>query len=300
MASISADFPFTKKRVKVLDSEIAYIEAGPSTEATVVFLHGNPTSSYLWRNVIPHVAEKARCVAPDLIGMGDSGKLPGSEYRYAEHARYVDAFLHAVVPKGKIVFVLHDWGSILGFDWARQHQDRIAGLAFMEFGRPWPTWEDFPESGRETFQALRSPETGRKMTIDDNFFIEQFLPSAVVRKLSEVEMTHYRAPFVDPASREPLYRFPNDAPIAGDPPDVAKIVEAYHEWLLANDLPKLLFWGHPGVIINEVLAKWYTEHLRNSRTVDLGPGLHYVQEDNPHLIGSEVAAWLPSLGIGVS
>ena len=221
MHDVSPDFPFTKRKVKVLDSEMAYVETGAYTQVTVVFLHGNPTSSYLWRNVIPHVAAKARCVAPDLIGMGDSGKLPGSEYRYAEHARYLAAFLDAVVPQGKIVLVLHDWGSILGFDWARQHQDRVAGLAFMEFGRPWRTWAEFPENGREVFQALRSPEKGRQMCIDDNFFIEQFLPSAIVRKLSEVEMDHYRAPFLDPADREPLYRFPNDAPIAGDPAEVA-------------------------------------------------------------------------------
>ncbi len=300
MDSISSDFPFTKRKVKVLDSEMAYVDVGNSPGVTVVFLHGNPTSSYLWRNVIPHVAAKARCVAADLIGTGDSGKLPGSEYRYAEHARYVAAFLDAVVPDGKVVLVLHDWGSILGFDWGRQHQGRLAGLAFMEFGRPWKTWADFPESGREVFRALRSPATGRKMCIDDNFFIEQFLPGAVVRKLGEAEMNHYRAPFVDPASREPLYRWPNDAPIAGEPADVDRVLDAAHGWLLANDLPKLLFWGRPGVIITEDLAAWYTEHLHNSRTVDLGPGLHYLQEDNPHQIGREIAAWLPGLGVGVS
>ena len=299
MEGILADFPFTKRRVKVLDSEMAYIEAGESTEATVVFLHGNPTSSYLWRNVVPHVAERVRCIAPDLIGMGDSGKLPASKYGYAEHARYLEAFLDAVVPEGKIVLVLHDWGSGLGFDWARRHEDRLAGLAFMEFVHPWKTWEEFSDSGRDLFRALRSPETGRKLAIDKNIFIEQFLPGGVVRKLGEVEMSHYRAPFLDPASREPLYRFPNDAPIAGEPAEVYSRVEAYHEWLLANDLPKLLFSAYPGVVITAEKAKWYAEHLRNSRSVDLGPGLHFLQEDNPHLIGSEVAAWLPSLGVGI-
>ena len=245
MENISADFPFTKRKVKVLDSEMAYIEGGPSTGQTVVFLHGNPTSSYLWRNVIPHVAEKARCIAPDLIGMGDSGKLPGSEYRFADHARYLDSFLDAVVPQGKVILVLHDWGSGLGFDWAFRHQDRIAGLAFMEFVYPWKTWDDFPKSGQEMFRALRSPVTGRKLAIDDNMLIEQFLPGSVVRKLGEVEMDYYRAPFLQPASREPLYRFTNDAPIAGEPAEVYSKVEAYHEWLLANDLPKLLFTAQP-------------------------------------------------------
>ncbi len=300
MNDISADFPFTKRRVPVLASEMAYIEAGSSSQVTVVFLHGNPTSSYLWRNVIPHVAAKSRCVAPDLIGMGDSGKLPGSAYGFAEHARYLEAFLDAVVPTGKIVLVLHDWGSGLGFDWARRHEDRLAGLAFMEFVRPWKTWEEFPDAGRELFRALRSPDTGRKLAIDDNTFVEQFLPGGVVRQLGEAEMSHYRAPFLNPADREILYRFPNDAPIADEPPEVYAQVEAYHDWLLASDLPKLLFHAQPGTVITADVAAWYTERLRNSRTVNLGPGLHYMQEDNPHGIGREIAAWLPGLGLGVS
>ncbi len=170
----------------------------------------------------------------------------------------------------------------------------------MEFVDPWRTWEEFPAAGRELFRALRSPATGRKLAIDDNLFVEQFLPGGVVRKLGEVEMSHYRAPFLDPADRELLYRFPNDAPIAGEPPEVYARVEAYHDWLLASDLPKLLFHAQPGTVITADVAAWYTTHLRNSRTVDLGPGLHYVQEDNPHGIGREIAAWLPGLGVGVS
>ena len=177
MEHISADFPFTKRRVKVLDSEMAYVEAGEATGTTVVFLHGNPTSSYLWRNVLPHVAAKTRCIAPDLIGMGDSGKLPAAQYSYAEHARYLEAFLAAVVPEGRVILVLHDWGSGLGFDWARRHADRLAGLAFLEFVHPWQTWEEFPAAGRDLFRALRSPETGRKLAIDENIFIEHFLPA---------------------------------------------------------------------------------------------------------------------------
>ena len=293
MPDISAEFTFTKRHVPVLASEMAYVEAGDPAGVTVVFLHGNPTSSYLWRNVIPHVAAKARCVAPDLIGMGDSGKLPRSAYGFAEHARYLEAFLDAVVPQGKLVLVLHDWGSGLGFDWASRHEDRLAGLAFMEFVRPWRTWEEFPDAGRELFRALRSPASGRKLAIDDNIFVEQFLPGGVVRKLSEAEMSHYRAPFLDPADREILYRFPNDAPIAGEPPDVYALVEAYHDWLLASDVPKLLFHAQPGVVITVDVAEWYTKHLRKLHIVDLGPGLHYVQEDNPHEIGREIAAWLP-------
>ena len=301
MNDISADFPFNKHKVKLLASEMAYVETGHSAAVTVVFLHGNPTSSYLWRNVIPPVAAKARCVAPDLIGMGDSGKLPGSEYRYTEHARYVEAFLDAVVPAGKIVLVLHDWGSILGFDWARRHEDRVAGLALMEFGRPWRTWEEFPENGREVFQALRSPEMGRKMAIDDNFFIEQFLPERggpqaeprsrwiITARLSSIP------PHVNPCTV-----FQTTLPSRGNPRRLSASWRAAHAWLLANDLPKLLFWGQPGVIITEDLANWYTEHLHHSRTVNLGPGLHYLQEDNPHLIGREIVAWLPGLDVGAA
>ena len=245
------------------------------------------------------MAPKARCVAPDLIGMGDSDKLPGSEYRIADHARYLEAFLDAVVPAGKVALVLHDWGSALGFDWGRRHADRLAGLAFMEFCYPWKSWDVFPAALRDIFHVLRSP-AGRKLAIDENFFVEQVLPGGIRRKLGEAEMGRYRAPFLDPATREPLYRFANEVPIAGEPADVYARVEAYHDWLLGSDLPKLFFWSHPGQVIPEELAAWYAQHLPNTRSVDLGPGLHYVQEDNPHLIGRELAAWLPGLAVGVA
>ena len=287
---------------------MAYVDTGTPSAETVVFLHGNPTSSYLWRNVIPHVAEKARCVAPDLIGMGESQKLPGLAYRFADHARYLEAFLDAVVPEGKVILVIHDWGSALGFDWARRHEDRVAGLAFMEFITPLPSWNEFPESARDLFRSFRNPKTGRKLLIEENAFIETVLPGSVVRKLSEAEMNHYRAPFLQPESREPIYRFPNEPfsertvfrtnrfpnelPIEGSPADVFAIAEKYHLWLLANELPKLFFWATPGGLISEEKATWYAGKLHNARSIAIGPGIHFVQEDNPHLIGREIAGWL--------
>lgn len=289
---ISAEFKFDKQRVSVLDAQMAYVDVGETGGETVVFLHGNPTSSYLWRNIIPHVAEKARCIAPDLIGMGDSQKLPELEYRFIDHRRYLDAFLDAVVPEGKITLVIHDWGSALGFDWARRNEQRVAGLAFMEFITPVASWNEFPEVGRDLFRSFRATETGRELLIEQNFFIEKVLPGGVVRKLGETEMNHYRAPFLEAESREPLYRFPNELPIEGEPKDVFAIAEQYNEWLLSNDLPKLFFWAKPGALITEEKAAWYAARLRNTRSVAIGAGKHFVQEDNPHLIGREIADWL--------
>lgn len=292
---ISADFPFEKRHVKVLDAQMAYVEVGNPDTVPAVFLHGNPASAYLWRNIIPHVAKKTRCIAPDLIGMGDSQKIPGLAYRIVDHTRYLDAFLDAVIPDGKIILVIHDWGSALGFDWARRHENRIEGLAFMEIVTPAPNWDFFTKQFQRMFGAFRSPETGRKLLIDQNAFVENVLPGAVVRKMTEAEMDHYRAPFLDPPTREPLYRFPNEIPIQGSPADVWAMAEKYHAWLLASDLPKLFFWATPGALIQTPKAEWYAKNLKNTRSVDIGPGVHFLQEDNPHMIGREIASWVPTL-----
>ena len=290
---ISADFPFIKKNVKVFGSNIAYVDAGASPGAATVFLHGNPTSSYLWRNVIPHVAKRSRCIAPDLIGYGDSDKPINLDYRVSDHQRYIDAFLDAVLPNDKIVLVVHDWGSALGFDWASRHTNRIAGLAFMEFIPPIDAWEEFHEGSRELFRSFRDPKLGRELLIEQNVFIEGVLPSGVVRPLSDEEMTEYRRPFLRIEDREPLLRMPIELPIAGDPPEAWAKAQNYMAWLLASDEPKLFFWMSPGAIIGEARAKNLSEILKNTKTVYLGPGVHYVQEDHPHEIGREVAAWLP-------
>ena len=302
---ILPQFPFTLQRIKVLDAEMAYVdtapaETSPQQQPVMLFLHGNPTSSYLWRNIIPHISSKTRCIAPDLVGMGASEKLPHLSYRFVEHALYLDEFIADVIPNNqKVILVVHDWGSALGLHWARRNKHRVAGLAFMEFVPPTLTWELFEKGGlASTFQSFRGPaEAGRKLIIEDNFFVEQVLPGGVVRGLTEEEMEHYRAPYLKPVDREPLYRWPNEVPIEGQPRDMQAIVEKYHAWLLENDIPKLFFWATPGAIMGEELAGWYRKTLKNVTSVHIGPGKHYLQEDNPHLIGKELAKWMDQVVI---
>ncbi|KAK3629128.1 hypothetical protein LTR56_018249 [Elasticomyces elasticus] len=294
---ISADFPFSMLSLCVGDADMAYIDTNPTQkhQSTVVFLHGNPTSSYLWRNIIPHVQDHARCIAPDLIGMGASSKPDHFDSSFQSHARYLESFLSQVKSEEtRIILVLHDWGSALGLDWARQHSDEIAGLVLMEFIHPWPSWDDIgtSDAARQLFQAFRDPMQGPRMLVDENMFIEKVLPGSIVRRLTDAEMGHYRAPFLRREDREPLYRFPNSLPIAGEPHGVHLAVEAYHEWLLASRVEKLFFWGSPGALILEKDAKFYRENLLNCRSVDVGHGLHYIQEDHPHLIGRAIGEWL--------
>ena len=296
---VPINFNHAHQFVNVLDSKMAYIDVGTSNGSpVVVFLHGNPTSSYLWRNIIPHVSSKARCLAPDLIGMGRSGKPSNCEYRFADQASYLKAFLDIVLPSGKIILVLHDWGSALGLDFACQNKDRISGLVLMEFLRPWPTWDSFTTDTQlqNIFRAFRSTDTGRTLLIEQNAFIEVVLQAGMARQLTDEEMKQYRAPFLEPASREPLYRFPNELPIEKEPSDVWYIAERYHAWLLETSVPKLFFWASPGGLILEDQAKWYSEVLKNTKSVPIGEGRHYVQEDQPEAIGSGIAAWLTTLG----
>jgi len=289
---ISAAFPFASHYVEVDGSNMHYISEGAGDP--ILFLHGNPTSSYLWRNVIPHVTDRARAVAPDLIGMGRSDK-PDIEYRFFDHVRYLEGFITELGLEN-ITLVVHDWGSGLGFHYATRHPDNVRGIAFMEaILMPVPSWESFPASAREMFQAFRTPEVGWDMIVNQNFFVEQVLPGAVVRQLSEEEMNYYRAPFTDSNSRKPLWRWPNEIPIAGEPADVAEAVTAYNQKLQQSELPKLLFHATPGALITEPLVQWCKQNLKNLRTVDVGPGIHYLQEDNPHLIGVELARWYAGL-----
>ncbi|KAK5723004.1 hypothetical protein LTR17_014054 [Elasticomyces elasticus] len=294
---ISADFPFSMLSLCVGDAEMAYIDTSPTQKhkSTVVFLHGNPTSSYLWRNIIPHVQDHARCIAPDLIGMGASSKPDHFDSSFQSHARYLESFLSQVKSEEtRIVLVLHDWGSALGLNWARRHGDEVAGLVLMEFIHPWPSWDDIgtSDAARQLFQAFRDPTQGRRMLIDENMFIERVLPGSIVRQLTNTEMDHYRAPFLRPEDREPLYRFPNSLPIAGEPHNVNLAVEAYHEWLLASPVRKLFFWASPGALVLEKDAMFYREKLLNCQSVHVGCGLHYIQEDHPHLIGRAIGEWL--------
>ncbi len=285
---ISAAFPYESKYVQVQGSSMHYVEQGSGEP--VLFLDGNPTSSYLWRNVIPHVSPLGRCIALDLIGMGKSDK-PEIEYRFFDHARYVDGFIGELGLRN-ITLVLHDWGSGLGFYYAMRHEDNVRGIAFMEaIVRP-IRWQDFPEQARPLFQGFRTPGVGEQMVLEQNMFVEVLLPGATLRKLSDEEMAHYRQPFPDPKSRKPVWRWPNELPIDGQPEDVVQAVQAYSDWLKKSSVPKLLLYARPGAIIGEVLVEWCRQNFRNLKTVDIGPGVHFVQEDRPHEIGEAIAAWM--------
>ena len=240
---ISAADPYPRRRVAALDTEMAYVDVGAGDP--VVFLHGNPTSSYLWRNVIPHVAALGRCLAPDLVGMGDSGRAPAGSYRFVDHARYLDAWFDAIVPARPVTLVVHDWGSALGFDWARRHPERVRGVAYMEaLVRP-VTWDEWPEPARKIFQALRSPG-GEEMVLQKNVFVERILPLSVLRGLTDAEMTVYRRPYLEPGeSRRPTLTWPRQIPVEGEPADVVRVVEDYSAWLAKSNLPKLFINADP-------------------------------------------------------
>lgn len=282
----------TLPRRSVLDSTIAYREAGSAEAAVTLFLHGNPTSSYIWRNVIPHVAPVSHCIAPDLIGFGQSGK-PDIAYRFADHVRYLDGFLEAAGLTSAYL-VAQDWGTALAFHLAARRPDFVRGLAFMEFIRPMPTWDDFHQlpAAREIFRKFRTPCEGETLILEDNVFIERVLPGSVVRKLSDEEMAAYRAPFPTPQSRWPIWRLPNELPIAGRPPDVATALEQAHAALASSHYPKLLFVGDPGALVSPAFADGFAKTLQDCRVVRLGAGAHYLQEDHPEAIGRTLAGWI--------
>jgi haloalkane dehalogenase len=284
--------PLTKQTVNVLDSRMAYHERGEG--APILFLHGNPTSSYLWRDVVPELEGRGRLIAPDLIGMGDSGKLanPGPDtYRFVTHQKYLAAFIDAVIkPNEKILFVIHDWGSALGFDWANRHRDRVRGIAYMEgIVRPVAGWEEWSPSATPIFQGFRS-DKGESLILDRNMFVERVLPGSVLRKLTEAEMAEYRKPFLAREDRWPTLTWPRQIPIAGEPADVVQIAADYARWLAENDLPKLFVNAEPGAIligdIREFCRSW-----KNQREVTV-PGSHFIQEDSGAAIGRAIAAWM--------
>ena len=290
--AISADFPYASHYVDVHGSRMHYIEEGNGDP--VLFLHGNPTSSYLWRNIIPHVQAQARCIALDLIGMGKSDK-PDIDYSFFDHSKYVEGFIETL-GLHNLTLVIHDWGSALGFHYAMRNEANMKALAFMEaLLMPIPSWDAMPPDLRETFQAFRTPDVGWDMIVNQHMFVEQILPSLVVRDLTAAEMDHYRAPYLDPPSRKPLWRWPNEIPIAGEPAAVVAMMEEYHRKLQQSRLPKLLLSATPGGIIDAQAVAWCQQHLPNLHVVDIGAGTHFVQEDNPHLIGTELAKWYTHL-----
>jgi haloalkane dehalogenase len=240
----------------------------------------------------------AHCIAPDLIGFGQSGK-PDIEYRFFDHVRYLDAFLEEAGITSAFV-IAQDWGSGLAFHLAARRPDFIRGLAFMEFIRPMPTWNDFHPDQIETFQKFRTPSVGEEMILQGNAFVEGVLPAATVRKLTDEEMSVYRAPFPTPESRRPTWRFPNELPIEGKPADVYSTIEKAHQTLAESSYPKLLFVGNPGALISPAFAENFAKSLRNCQVVQLRSGLHYLQEDHPDVIGAHIKEWLIELGIGSS
>jgi N-ethylmaleimide reductase len=282
--------PHTKKFVEILGRNMAYVDVGAGDP--IVFLHGNPTSSYVWRNVIPHCVSLGRCLAPDLIGMGDSDKLPDSgpdSYTLLEHRRYLDAWFEKLGLTREVTLVVHDWGSALGFDWARRHPGAVKGIAYMEAIVMPLRWDSMPAPAVGAFKTFRSPE-GEKMVLADNVFVEGVVPSAIIRKLSEEEMAEYRRPFATPGEdRRPTLSFPRQLPIEGEPAEVTGIVREYGVWLGETHTPKLFVNSHPGMAMNDE-HRAFCRKLPNQTEVTVS-GLHYVQEDSPDEIGRAIAAW---------
>ncbi|MGB8332707.1 MAG: haloalkane dehalogenase [Polyangiales bacterium] len=290
MISISSEDPHPRKRIAIEDSEISFVDTG-GDGPNVVFLHGNPTSSYLWRNVIAEVAPVARCLAPDLIGMGDSGQS-STGYRFVDHRRYLDAWFDAVVGSEPVFLVIHDWGSGLGFHWAERHREQVKGIAYMEaIVQPIPSWNEWAEPARKIFQAMRSP-AGEEIILEKNVFIERILPSSIMRKLSDEEMSRYRARFTEPGeSRRPTLTWPRQIPIGGEPKDVHDIVETYSRWLASSTaLPKLFINAEPGIILIGPQRE-FARQLPNQEEITV-KGLHFIQEDSPVEIGQAVARFV--------
>ena len=286
--SISAADRYKRRRISVLDTEMAYVEAG--TGAPIIFLHGNPTSSYLWRNIIPHVEGLGRCLAPDLVGMGDSGRISGSLYRFVDHARYLDAWFDAVGATENVTLVVHDWGSALGFYWAHRHPDRVRAIVYMEAIVQPVTWDEWPEAARGIFQTMRSP-AGEEIVLQKNVFVERILPASVVRGLTEEEMAVYRRPYLEPGeSRRPTLTWPREIPLEGEPADVVEIVDRYAKWFATSDAPKLFINAEPGSILTGAQRE-FCRSWPNQEEVTV-KGIHFIQEDSPAEIGQAIANFL--------
>jgi len=288
-AAIPTEDPYPRQRVAVADSEMAYVDTngdGP----VAVFLHGNPTSSYLWRNVIPEVAGGVRCLAPDLIGMGDSGPSGTGAYTFLDHAGYLDAWFDAVLPDKRLFLVGHDWGGALGMYWARRNAARLAGLAYMETIATPLTWNDWPEAARGIFQAMRS-DAGEDLVLQKNVFVEKILPASILRGLGEEEMARYRAPFAEPGERRrPTLTWPRHIPIDGEPPEMVDLIDANAAFMAEAPFPKLFVNAEPGSILTgrprEICRAW-----PNQVEVSV-KGLHFIQEDSPVEIGRAVAEFV--------
>lgn len=287
-----------KKYADVNGRRMAYVETGKLDGDPIVFLHGNPTSSYLWRNIIPYAESLGRCIAPDLIGMGDSDKLPDSgpdRYRFVEHREYLDALLDQLGVNSNVTLVIHDWGSGLGFDWANRNRDAVKGIAYMEAMVKPRAWSDFPEKARSAFEAMRSAK-GEEMVLDGNFFVETMLPRSIMRELTREEHDEYRRPFLDPGeSRRPTLTWPRQIPLDGEPVDVAQIMADYAEWLPTSEVPKLFIDAQPGAILSDGPSRDFCRSWANQTEVQVA-GIHFIQEDSPDEIGQALSDWLTAIG----
>ncbi|HCP00250.1 MAG: haloalkane dehalogenase [Alphaproteobacteria bacterium] len=286
-----------KKFADVNGIRMAYVERGNLDGDPIVFLHGNPTSSYLWRNIMPYVESFGRCIAPDLIGMGDSDKLRDSgpdRYRFVEHRDYLHALLAQLGVDSNVTLVIHDWGSALGFDWANQNRDAVKGIAYMEAIVKSRSWDDFPARARPAFEAMRSPK-GDEMVLDKNFFVETMLPGSVLRDMTDAEMMEYRRPFSEPGeSRRPTLTWPRQIPIGGEPSDVMAIVDDFAAWVPTADFPKLFINAEPGAILGEGPSRDFCRTWVNQAEVTV-KGSHFIQEDSPDEIGEAIASWLETI-----
>ena len=285
-----------KKYVDVNGIRMAYADLGRSDGNPIVFLHGNPASSFLWRNVVPSLKNMGRCIIPDLIGMGDSDKLPNSgddQYSYKEHREYLFALLEQLGVTSNVTLVIHDWGSALGFDWANQHRNAVKGIAYMEaLVRPL-TWEEWPESSRSVFKSLRTSK-GEEMVLEKNFFVEKILPASILRNLTEEEMNEYRRPFKESGeSRRPTLTWPRNIPLDREPLDVTEVIDEYATWLEISDVPKLFVDADPGVILTGS-QRDYCRRWPNQTEVQV-KGLHFIQEDSAKEIGDAIAEWLSKI-----
>ena len=284
---------WNKKYIDVLGKQIAYVEMGEGDP--IIFQHGNPTSSYLWRNIMPQLQSLGRCIAMDLIGMGDSEKLEDKgnmTYSYDTHKKYFDGFLDAIGVESNATLVIHDWGSALGFDWANDYPDKVKAICYMEGIVQSMEWEDWNEDAKGIFQGFRSP-AGEEMIFEKNLFIEAVLPGSILRKLSDAEMNEYRRPFNDKKSRRPTLDWPRQIPLENDPPEICKIVDSYSQWMAENNIPKLFINAEPGAILigkqREFCRTW-----KNQKEVTV-KGSHFIQEDSPNEIGNAIFDWLKGI-----
>ena len=288
---ISSQDPHPRQRINTRGVEISYVDTGQGDP--IVFLHGNPTSSYLWRNIIPYTKPLGRCLAPDLMGMGDSGPSPNGEYRFADHSALLDKWFEDMSLNRNVTLVIHDWGSALGFHWAKRYPESVKGIVYMEaIVRP-VSWEEWPDAARQVFQGFRSP-AGEDMVLEKNVFVERVLPGSVLRQLTDKEMEVYRRPFLETGeSRRPTLTWPRDIPIDGEPADVVQLVSEYAEWLSRSPIPKLFINAEPGAILSgsqrEFCRTW-----PNQKEVTV-KGSHFIQEDSPTEIGQAISEWYGKL-----